>query len=183
MKISKLIILTAVIVSPIVHAETPAEMKVNLKDGSSLKGVVSQLEGERYAIDTTFLGRVVISKEVVESVELAGSSAKAAETSPSAKPETTSTEPGLLERFGINMDNPTVTAIQNTLSSDPATMKEIMALASDPELKSLVTDPDFLRLVTSGDTEAIAADPRTKSLMQNPKVKEVIKNFQSSQGQ
>jgi hypothetical protein len=65
--------------------------------------------------------------------------------------------------------------------SNPEIMKEVAALAQDPQILYLLNDPAMLQAVQNKDPQAMQQNPRTYELMNNPKMQELIRKIQGAQ--
>lgn len=133
---------------------------IALKDGSTIQGQVTRLEKGTYTIESPLLGKVEISEEKILGITTASSEKAATE-----------------QAQGVNIDT-----AQAQILANPDAMKDIQAIAADPEVVALISDPAFMQIVQSKDPAAIQANPKTQQLMENPKIKALIQKLQS-QGQ
>lgn len=138
---------------------------ITLKDGSVIQGQIVQIKDNTYTVDSPAVGTVSILEDQIVSIVV---------DSQGSASGTTATPAAFRDDI--------ITAAQNKIMADSDAMKDVQAIASDPEVVALMSDPAFLQAIQSRDPAAIQANPNTQKLMENPKVQAIINRLQS-QGQ
>ena len=147
----------------------PAHAKViTLKDGSTVKGEIVNIENGAYKIHTETLGDVSIPDTNIVSITT---------EQPSVQPAQTTQKD---VQNGITA-TPEFKTIQGKVMGDPQMLGEIQQLMQDPEVMAILADPSFLATVQSGNIAALQSDPRLKSLSENPKIQALIQKIQPGQ--
>ncbi len=139
------------------------DQTITLKDGSTIKGEVTQMANGVYTIKATSLGTTQINASQVASI----SNAPVVAAAP-----VTNVAPDMQMK-----------QIQQNIMSNPAMMADIQQIATDPEVIKLISNPAMLQAVTSRDMEAIKNNPATQELMNNPKIQALIAELQNNQQQ
>lgn len=125
---------------------------VKLKDGSVVQGEVVGVNLTEYTIKSPTLGVITVPKATIQSVGVGAGESSASD----------------------------LQAVQAKITSNPAMMAQIQALASDPEIVELMSDPEFLKLIQSRDMNALQSNPRMMQLMSNPKIQALVAAMQGA---
>ncbi len=133
---------------------------ITLRDGSVIKGKVTQLRDGIYTITTDNLGKIDVAESEVLGIGVGTQSA--------ATPQETS---------GAGSIKDQVQALQGTLMSDPQVMMEIEALMDDPEIRAALSDPEFMSTIMSYDPNKIQQDKKTQSILQNSKLRSLVEKI------
>ena len=135
---------------------------IKLKDGSTIKGKVLQLENGIYTLETSNLGEMNIDESDILSI----TSQEFLE-----KPTTTSsTQKAELQKQ--------VQQIQGTILADEEVIAEIQNLLEDDNIKAMLSDPKLLEDVISFDRQKIEQNTSIQDLMNNPKMRNLINKIQ-----
>jgi len=137
------------------------EQTITLKDGSVIKGNLTQMSNGIYTVKTDSLGETQINAEQIASINNAQ--------------ENTPTTP---QNPKIQMDH-----LQQRMMNNPAMMAEIQQIAADPEVVQLLSNPAMLQAVMSKDVAALQNNPSTEELMNNPKIQSLIQKLQEEKQQ
>lgn len=155
-------------------AQAAAETAViELADGSELRGQVLSLKDNAYRIQTESLGTISVPQDRVALVRYPKGAARSSAAAAPAVPPVARvpSAPGSTSR---NTDlNATVSALMGRLSADPAALKEITALAADPQLKSLLEDPAVRSAISNEDYASLAEHPKVRALMSHPAIRKL----------
>lgn len=139
---------------------------IKLKDGSTLKGKVLQLNNGTYTLQTSNLGEITIDESDILSIT-------SSELSNSLPEKSTAT--GNAQKAELQKQ---VQQIQGTILSDGGIMAEIQNMLEDENVKAMLSDPKLLEDVTSFDQKKIEQNTNVQNLMNNPKMKELMNRIQ-----
>ena len=138
------------------NASNAQEAKViTLKDGSTLKGQVLELNNQTYKVQTENLGVVSIPEADVVSIQ----AASAVSTDSLA---------------GSGDLKNQVNQLQGQIMADPKIIDEIQKLTQDEEVMKILSDENFIKDVMSYDENKIKNNEKVNELMANPQMKELI---------
>ena len=128
---------------------------ITLKDGSTLKGQVLELNNQTYKVQTENLGVVSIPEADVVSIQ----AASAVSTDSLA---------------GSGDLKNQVNQLQGQIMADPKIIDEIQKLTQDEEVMKILSDENFIKDVMSYDENKIKNNEKVNELMANPQMKELI---------
>ncbi len=140
-----------------------------LKDGATFQGHLSSVENGIYTVESPTLGKIKLKETDVVTI-------------------TSSDQP--LVTTSLNAPKPTdaassqeqMQAMQAKITSDPAIMADIQALASDPRLMQVLTNPALLTAAAQGP-QALQGNPAAEELFKDPQIQALIQKIQASQTQ
>jgi hypothetical protein len=155
------------------QAFAEGEKVITLKDGTRVNGRIVALDQGRYVIETRTLGQVKVDEDNV--VSITNPNMPAIADTPNGQNELTSQAAS--KEISHQMGQ-----MQSQIMANPGLMKEIDALAQDPQILYLLNDPALLQAAQNKDPQAMQANPRTYELMNNPKMQDLIRKLQGSQG-
>lgn len=141
------------------------EQTISLKDGSTIKGEITNMANGVYTIKTTSMGTAQIKADQIGSINNGTTAPNYAHPPAYASPPSINAQVGQL---------------QNQIMGNPAMMMDIQQIASDPEIIKLISNPAMMQAVMSKDMDAIRANPATAELMKNPKLQALIEKFQAN---
>lgn len=147
------LVITAANFALCAHAQ--ATKIITLKDGSVIKGEVTQLSDGVYTLKTPNLGDIRVPEAEVVSLVAEG----AAQTAQSTQNESIKDQ---------------AQGIQASLLSDPEIMTEIQNIMQDPEIRGVLSDPAFMNAIFSYNPDQIRQNEKTQNLLQNPKFRSLI---------
>lgn len=134
-----------------------SESRIELRDGSVLRGELVSVGGGTYRIRSAALGEIELRESDVAAIRPLGEDGPAA--------------PAPVAAAGVT----DLAAIQRQLLEDPTTLQAILALQNDPQLQSALADPAFAQRILSGDLAGLRTDPRFLRLMENPAIQDILK--------
>ena len=76
--------------------------------------------------------------------------------------------------------NQRIQTAQTSIMNDPEMMKQVQAMAQDPELMKLLSDPTLVKAVMAHDVKAIEGNPKAQELMNNPKMRALAEQMRGS---
>lgn len=132
---------------------------ITLKDGSVIKGAVTQLADGIYTLETSNLGKITVPEAEVVSIT--------AEAAPA--PQEGNTGSASLKSQAQE--------IQTNLLSDPSIMAEIQNIMQDPEIRGVLSDPAFMQAIMSYNPDQIQQSEKTQYLLQNPKFQSLMEKI------
>ncbi|HBO98121.1 MAG TPA: hypothetical protein DE315_07415 [Candidatus Omnitrophica bacterium] len=133
---------------------------ITLKDGSVIKGAVTQLADGVYTLETDNLGKITVPESEVVSI-----AAESAPALPAAGNMASASLKGQAQE------------IQTNLLSDPSIMAEIQNIMQDPEIRGVLSDPAFMNAIMSYDPSQIQQNEKTQYLLQNPKFRSLMEKI------
>lgn len=139
---------------------------IKLKDGSTLKGEVLQLNNGTYTLQTSNLGEITIDESDILSI----TSSELSNSLPEKSAAANNAQKAELQKQ--------VQQIQGTILSDGGIMAEIQNMLEDENVKAMLSDPKLLEDVTSFDQKKIEQNANVQNLMNNPKMKELMNKIQ-----
>ena len=114
--------------------------KIDLTDGSTIKGELLSLSGGVYTIESASLGVVKIEESKISSI--------------------TSLE---------NIKGE-IQTIQKKIINDSELLNIILPLQDNPDFKNALEDPSIIEAVNEGDMEALLSNPKFIKLLNNPEI-------------
>ena len=148
----------AVIFTIPTFAQQP-EQTIVLKDGTSIKGFLSNVTNETYTVDSQAMGQVKIPASQIVSIN-------AANVVPTMNNLTT--EHGTLSTSAIN-------TIKANMLQDPQIIALLQKLAEDPSVAEILQNPTLMQAALSMDPQRVQNNPDVQKLMQNPTMQEILK--------
>jgi len=144
----------ALTLSPALSAQQQARIELN--DGSTLRGDLISLDNGHYRIKTHHLGIIELNASDVSSLSIGDA---AAVTNPAVPPPA-----------GPSAQ---LQGLQRGLMSDQTSMNMIMKLADDPAIQAILNNPDLMRAVSNGDIATLSRTPEFTRLLNNPKIRAI----------
>ena len=143
-----------------------ASPTIELKDGSRIEGEIQGIENGVYTVISPSIGTVLITQSnivrIVYSSDVsnaAGSPDKAAADKPAARNDA-------LAR-GIQQ-------LQASLAQNPAAVKSIMDLQSDPQIQAVLSDPAIVKAIQEGDYMSLIGNAKIQALESNEHLKQLL---------
>ncbi len=134
-----------------------ADMLIQLKDGSSLRGEVLSMDNGVYRVQTRSLGVITIPAANVQGMLSSDAGAATMVQPVPAAP----------------VDPSAVADITTRMMQDEGLLTSIMALQSDPAMQEILKDPEVMKAVQNFDLEALRNHPKIQALMRNPRVQAI----------
>jgi hypothetical protein len=148
------------------------EKVITLKDGTRVNGRIVALDHGQYVIESGALGQLKVNEDNIVSIANPNIPAMANTQTGQSQPENQLPPEQLKKEMG---------QMQAQIMANPDIMKEIEALAQDPQILYLLNDPALLQAAQNKDPQAMQANPRVYELMNTPKMQELIRKIQGSQ--
>lgn len=145
---------------------------ITLKDGTVLKGTLSDVAESHYVISTSNLGEVRVPVEDVVSITTG--------QQPSLPASPTATIP--LPSLGGQSPMGNFSQIQQAVLSDPKMMAEIQTLLSDEKIMNLLQDKSVMQDLMTMDPLIIQKNSAIQALMQDPKMQALMEMLSSQTG-
>jgi hypothetical protein len=143
-----------------------ASPTIELKDGSRIEGEIQSIEKGVYTILSPSIGTVHVAQSnivrIVYSSDVsnaAGSSDKPAPNKPAARNDTLTRD---------------IQQLQASLAQDPAAVKAIMDLQSDPQIQAVLSDPAIAKAIQEGDFASLLGNAKIQALESNEHLKQLI---------
>ncbi len=168
-----LILLFALVLLPVTAAFAKSPKTITLKDGTRVSGQITGIDQGQYVVQSQTLGEIKVKEDDVASI-----------TDPNAP--NTATQPAQQENSQANAPvdyNAKIHEVQSQIMADPEVMKDITAMAQDPQIMAILSDPAIMAAAKSGNPMAVQSNPHTQELLNNPKMQELIRKIQASQPQ
>jgi hypothetical protein len=151
----------------ITHALAEGEKVITLKDGTRVNGRVVALDRGEYVVESATLGQIRVNENNIVSISNPNMPVEAVQ--PQAAPQT------LPAKYTADMNQ-----MQSQIMADPDLMKEIAALADDPQILMLLNDPAMLQAIQNKDPQSMQSNPRTYELMNHPKMRALIDKIEGA---
>ncbi len=161
-------LLLAAIASPTVAGES----RIELRDGTVLRGELVSVSAGAYRIRSAALGEIQVPESEVMAIRPLGAARDASSAEDPGAAEIAGASGGTGYREGL-------AAIQQRLVGDPGTMQAILSLQENPEIRAALADPAFTRLIMSGDLATLSADPRFLRIMADPAIQGIVGRLQT----
>lgn len=149
--------LTVILTIP-TFAQQP-EQTIVLKDGTSIKGFLSNVANGTYIVESQTMGQVKIPAGQIVSIN-------AANVAPTMNNLTT--EHGTLSTSAIN-------TIKTNMLQDPQIIALLQKLTEDPSVIEILQNPTLMQAALSMDPKQVQNNPDVQKLMQNPTMQEILK--------
>jgi hypothetical protein len=144
-----------------------ADSRIELRDGSVLRGELVGVGEGSYRVRTETLGVIDIPDSEVRSIR------------PNASDGTPLTSPaGSAPRDY----RPEISGLQQQMMGNPEILGAITELQTDPELQAALSDPELARLVLSGDIATLQSDPRFQRLLRHPAIQAIVGRMMDPRG-
>lgn len=138
-----------------------ADSRIELSDGSLLRGQVSAVDSDGYWIDTTTLGRIHVPQAEIRAIY----------PCPPCTPE------GQGGGSGAAGYRDQIEDIQLRMAMSPGIMESILALQDDPEILALLADGALMQRIMTGDIAGLNGDPRLEALMRHPGIRALVERL------
>ena len=148
------------------------ESRIELRDGSVLRGELVSVSEGGYRIRSAILGEIQVRESEVIAIRPLGAGADIG----------AARQPGALEIGGASGGagyKDELAAIQQRLAGDPGVMQAILSLQENPEIRAALADPAFAQLILSGNVATLSTDPRFRHLMENPAIQDILGRVQA----
>lgn len=132
-----------------------ASQTIRLKDGTTIKGQVTNVANGSYTISSPTMGQVKVSADQILSIN--------------------SAEVGIPVGADGKISADTINDVKTNMMQDPAIMSLIQELVKDPEIAELMKNPSLMQDALSMDPQKIQNNPEVQKLMQNPTMQEIIR--------
>jgi hypothetical protein len=138
-----------------------ASPTIELKDGSRITGEIQSLDKGVYTILSPSIGTVHVAQSNIVRIVYSGDVSKAAASS---------------DKSSAHDDAMThdIQQLQTSLAQDPATIKAIMSLQSDPQIQAVLSDPVIMKAIQEGDYTSLLGNPKIQALESNEHVKQLV---------
>jgi hypothetical protein len=154
------------------NAFAEGEKVITLKDGTRVNGHVVAIDQGQYVIETGALGQVKVNEDKIISITNPNMPEMANPQSAQSQPANQPTPEQYKKEMG---------QMQSQIMANPEIMKEIEALAQDPQILYLLNDPALLQAAQDKNPQAMQANPRVYELMNTPQMQALIKKIQGAQ--
>ncbi len=139
------------------------QSKIELTDGSVIKGEIVSYANNVYTINTANFGEIKVEGTKVSKIESANY------VSPGA--------PAGANLQGNNLSSSQVYAYGQKLMEDPQNAAVITGLASDPKFQEMAKDPQIMEALKAGDMQALMKNPKFMSVANSENVQETVKKL------
>jgi hypothetical protein len=138
-----------------------ASPTIELKDGSRIQGEIQNIEDGVYTVFSPSIGILHIAQSnIVQIVYSSNVSNK-------------SVAPGKSTAHDESMTRD-IQQLQTQLAQDPAAMKSIMSLQSDPQIQAVLNDPAILKAIQEGDYASLLGNAKIKALENNERLRQLL---------
>jgi hypothetical protein len=138
-----------------------ASPTIELKDGSRIEGEIKSIENGVYTVLSPSIGTVHIAQSNIARIVYGGNAPNAA-----GSPKKSSARDNDLTRD--------IQQMQARLAQDPAAMRSIMSLQSDPQIQAILNDPAIAKAIQEGDFMSLLGNAKIQALENNEHLKELL---------
>jgi len=139
-----------------------ASPAIELKDGSRIEGEIRSIDNGVYTVVSPSLGTLHVAESNIARIDYA--------TDASGAPESSGKQPAQDPALTGEIQN-----LQTSLAQDPATMRSIMSLQSDPQIQAVLSDPAIVKAIQDGDYTSLLANPKIQALDNNEHLKQLLR--------
>lgn len=161
-------VLLAAIASPTVAGES----RIELRDGTVLRGELMSVSEGAYRIRSAALGEIQVPESEVTAVRPMGAIGGTGSAGDWGAAEIAGASGEIGYREGL-------AAVQQQLAGNPGIMQAILSLQENPQIQAALADPAFTQLIMSGDLATLSMDPRFLLLMADPAIQGILGRLQT----
>lgn len=136
-----------------------ASPTIELKDGSRIQGEIQGIVNGAYTVASPSLGTIHVPQSSVARIVYDGASPEA----PAAA--------GNARDTALNRD---IQQMEASLAQDPATMRSIMSLQSDPQIQAILNDPSIAKAIQEGDYQSLMGNAKIQALESNQTIRQLL---------
>ena len=133
---------------------------IELKDGSRIEGEIESVDHGVYTVLSPSIGTVHVAQSNIVRIVYVGD-ANAADSSGKAA----------AHDEALSRD---IQQLQTRLTQDPATMRSIMSLQSDPQIQAILNDPAIMKAVQEGDYMSLLGNAKIQALESNEHLQQLL---------
>lgn len=135
--------------------------RIELTDGSVIKGEITSFENGSYTLHTASLGEIKIDETRVAKIESAESSF----------PNPSPGSGGLAN----NVTSFQFDAYQQKIMNNPENAAVIRNLATNPQIRELAEDPDIVNAIQSNNMQELLMNKKFSDVLSSPEIEEATK--------
>jgi len=139
-----------------------ASPTIELKDGSRIEGEIQGIDNGVYTVRSPSIGTVHISQSNIARITYSGDGSNAAGSSDKS--------PARDGPIAHDMQQ-----LQTRLAQDPAAVRSIMTLQSDPQILAVLNDPAIAKAIQEGDYMSLLSNPKIQALDSDEHLKELVR--------
>lgn len=143
---------------------------ITLKDGTVIKGTITEFKDQTYSIQTNNLGLIRVKDSDIVGINLEGSAPGAQQNTP------LNAQSNPLSQADFKNQ---VQQVQGTVLSDPKIMSDIQNLLNDEKIRNILSDPKFINEVMSYDPEKIKNNDKVHQLMDTPEMQKLMQKIEN----
>jgi len=144
-----------------------ASPTIELKDGSRIEGEIQSIEKGVYTILSPSIGTVHVAQSNIVRIVYSSDVSNAAGSPDKSAPNKSAAPNDALARD--------VQQLQASLAQDPAAVKAIMDLQSDPQIQAVLSDPAIAKAIQEGDYTSLLGNPKIQALENNAQLKQLVR--------
>lgn len=134
--------------------------RIELIDGSVIKGEITSFQNGIYAIKTEKQGTVKLEFLKIKKIETTNKASAPAKIGIPAQPQ-------------LNLNKSDVNELSQKIMSNPDTMKIVSELVVDPQFQEVMKDPDILNAAKTQDINALMSNKKFMDLINNPRIQQI----------
>lgn len=138
-----------------------ASPTIELKDGSRIEGEIHGIENGVYTVLSPSIGTVHIAQSDIARIVYSGDASNAAGS------------PGKSSSGGDAFAGD-IQQLQSRLAQDPAAMRSIMSLQSDPQIQAVLSDPEIVKAIQEGDYASLLGNAKIQALENDEQLKQLL---------
>lgn len=140
----------------------PASPVFELKDGSRIDGDIQSVENGVYTVRSASIGTVHIAQSNIVRIVYSGDASNAAGSSGKSSASDDALARDIQQR-------------QTRLAQDPAAVRSIMSLQSDPQIQAILNDPVIAKAIQEGDYMSLLGNAKIQALDNNEHLKQLVR--------
>jgi hypothetical protein len=137
--------------------------RIELTDGSVVKGEVTSFTNGSYTISTASLGEIKVDAGKIAKIESMESALPNSSFNPGAQLN--------------NLTPSQINSYSQKIMSNPDNAAVVRNLANNPQVRKLAEDPEIINAVKSGNIQALMSSKKFADVVSDPETQEAIKKI------
>lgn len=142
-----------------------ASPTIELKDGSRIQGEILGIDNGVYTVRSPSIGTVHVAQSNIARIVYGDDASNGATSSgkSSARDDTLTRN---------------IQQLQTQLAQDPAAMRSIMSLQSDPQIQAILNDPAIVKAIQEGDYMSLLGNAKIQALENDERLQQLLQQVQ-----
>ena len=142
-------------------SDAAAAPTIELKDGSRIEGEIQSIDKGVYTVLSPSIGTVHVAQSNIVRIVYTGDGSNAATSSGKSS-------------GGDDALTGDIQQLQTRLAQDPAAMRSIMSLQSDPQIQAILSDPAIVKAIQEGDYMSLLGNAKIQALESNEHLRQLL---------